>query len=752
MPRLSLPPILAGVCTWALLGVCAAPARADNVTVKLNFATANQSQWTAGPAFIRDASLAIPDPALSGSINLGNIDMDPFSAALDFIGNLLDINLSTGAHISPVADFSVGLEAGYHVNSGSLDLDYPMKAQINLPDVVDAGTPFDVSVTFPTPGGVSPLQMAASGLTSLQSSFQNAGGSGYSNMNPFLTSAANIGLFDLTPGFNTTFPYAEAHLNLNLSASGALRAEACVFLLGCAGDDLNIGGVNLSQQLFGIDTRTGIEVLDQPFVSFNGTVNLPFGLGSLDYASPNINVDGTRRSDGTMAGGGSSEFLNAAFDVGQLIPLVGQILHNNIGVFGYDLLSFEPTISLTLNQSLTFDPQLMVALQFSDPVLYGGNATRTVVMPVGGPPVSLEMAGIGRPGSDVTVKPTFFLDNTFHNNTWINVALGYDVTALELTAPVEAGPAFEDHVDFADFDFFTVNDSSFQVYVPPITTSAQTFGRTGSLQALLSAAVNVGVDPNDQGDSQFTLNFADGLSATAFGRIERLQPPGLNQSCLNFDIDVCEKIFVADDDVAIGINGNIVRSGCRPRVLHRLLRLVAHHAAAASGQSVADRCRQRSGLSVGARSDDRSELVSGATDGRGSDCQRSGNWQDAILPADLDHASRGCADGAGAGHAAADRIGPADAGASAKRREGAMTRTTVSLVAGVAIGVVCGFLMAGTYRTHASTAPSINTEYALVLLDNSQAYLGKLQNLGEANPTLRDVFYIQDRPILKPSR
>ena len=72
-----------------------------------------------------------------------------------------------------------------------------------------------------------------------------------------------------------------------------------------------------------------------------------------------------------------------------------------------------------------------------------------------------------------------------------------------------------------------------------------------------------------------------------------------------------------------------------------------------------------------------------------------------------------------------------------------MTRTTVSLVAGVAIGVVCGFLMAGTYRTHASTAPSVNTEYALVLLDNSQAYFGKLQNLGEANPTLRDVFYIQ---------
>jgi hypothetical protein len=41
--------------------------------------------------------------------------------------------------------------------------------------------------------------------------------------------------------------------------------------------------------------------------------------------------------------------------------------------------------------------------------------------------------------------------------------------------------------------------------------------------------------------------------------------------------------------------------------------------------------------------------------------------------------------------------------------------------------------------------PEITTPYAFVLLDNNQAYFGKLANAGSAFPELTDVYYIQSQ-------
>jgi hypothetical protein len=74
-----------------------------------------------------------------------------------------------------------------------------------------------------------------------------------------------------------------------------------------------------------------------------------------------------------------------------------------------------------------------------------------------------------------------------------------------------------------------------------------------------------------------------------------------------------------------------------------------------------------------------------------------------------------------------------------------MTRRLLTILAGVLLGVTCGFL-AATVRDRtleASTPTAFSTEYQLVLLDNGQAFFGHLEKFGSDHPVMRDVFYIQ---------
>jgi hypothetical protein len=52
--------------------------------------------------------------------------------------------------------------------------------------------------------------------------------------------------------------------------------------------------------------------------------------------------------------------------------------------------------------------------------------------------------------------------------------------------------------------------------------------------------------------------------------------------------------------------------------------------------------------------------------------------------------------------------------------------------------VLCCLLLCGCTKDK----PSFNTEYQAVLLDNGQAFFGKIENADGEYPVLRDVFYI----------
>jgi hypothetical protein len=73
------------------------------------------------------------------------------------------------------------------------------------------------------------------------------------------------------------------------------------------------------------------------------------------------------------------------------------------------------------------------------------------------------------------------------------------------------------------------------------------------------------------------------------------------------------------------------------------------------------------------------------------------------------------------------------------------------------VGALCGAAIAlGVirYRSLDAGAPPLTTDYQLVLLDNGQAFFGRLERFSASYSILRDVYYIQSQvdPETKQSK
>jgi hypothetical protein len=553
-----------------LYGGLLTPTHGDPLT--LNFATVNQSLWGPGNATVMDGFYAIPDPAINQPFNLSDFDVSPTGALLSFLG-LSDIGPSLTVH--PSADVTAGITASYHVNSGSIDLNYPQQAVLSLPDTLVNGETFNVGLNYP--GTSLAIKFQASNF---QSALQAAGaGAGYTTarISALLPSFINS-LESPQPGFTTVSPFAEATIHADFSVAANLHGEACIGLAvteWCPFDgDISLGSTALDQDILKLSTLTGLQVLGQSVIDLSNTrFDLPLGLGSGDFSSPSLNLStDTVNGDGTLSAGGSNLFLNMGLDVDQLVPLVGQILHNSLGPFSYDLLSIQPTIGLTLHQELIFDPTLMVNLHFSDPVTCldcsDTDATWDVSF-AAGETRTLMPATVGSILHPTTVTPTFSLDNTFHNITYVTLDGSVDIDALGLTAPVTTGFALQD-----SFPLFSVPlpgidiDTSFILGIPSITTASKTLARGGNLAQLMNAHVTDVINDatgNHQYDLELDVN-GQPINASAFGRLVQipLEVPGdCGPECnpCNYPGIQCETYFQADQDVVVG-NANLGRLLC----------------------------------------------------------------------------------------------------------------------------------------------------------------------------------------------
>ncbi len=530
-------------CASACL-VWGATAHAGVVSVNLNFATVNQNLWGPGAAVIIDESITIPPPAgISANLNPGSFS-DPTSALASFLG------FDVGVKISPTASFAAGLTASFYANSGSINLNYPKNVLLTIPSEVQFGQPFAVSAS--PPGPVSLLNLANTPLNAVVA----AAGSGYATpaLGNLLIDPV-LHRFEPTAGFTTVFPYAEAKVDLDLKASGKITTAGC--LVVCFdGPSINLGSVDLSQQLFELSTLSGLKVLDKPVVPFNQTVDVAQGV-SIGFRSPNINLSGVLLADGSLEGSGAQTFLDFSFNVNQLIPLVGQILQSNIGPVGYDLLSVTPTVSLGLQQQISFDPKLMVALQFNIPVRDSRDdkVKNLVVFPVGETVELLPTIGGGVvSGGSLLAKPTFFLDNTIHNTTTLVLSGTLTVQALEIMTGATLGPFFDSGaINLGDIPLLVLNDRSWTLDIAPITGPTQTITRTG-LGAILdySVALSSPGSTNSLGHSLYDLFAAGDPVTQVFGQVMQIGASLIPCGTTELPDPSCQTVFLADDDVYRG--------------------------------------------------------------------------------------------------------------------------------------------------------------------------------------------------------
>jgi hypothetical protein len=532
-----------------ITGTLETPLYGDDL--QLNFAAVNQSPWTPGGATVFDNKFLLPDPELSGHLDLGRFNVDPTGAFLDFIGNLVGLDLGSIASVrlSPVGDFKAGLSASYHIDAGTVNLNYPEKVQLNLPTTVQAGQPFQVSAAFPGP--ISKLSFSPGQFAAL-------GGSGYSGLSPLLHFQNSV----YTPdrGFTTTFPYADAQLNLDLQASASIEARAC--LIFCGTGSIDLGSVNASTQIVDVNSLNGISVLGQNVLGY-GTHNFDNTL-ALTVHPPDLSINGTERPDQTLAGSGNEKIIEASFDAASLIPIVGPFLAGSAGPIDYTLLSVDPGVSLGLYQNFSFTPNLMVNLDFSEPVREAdGTVTEHVTFPVDGSPVTLTPATVGGFNDHtMQIKPTFTLDNTFHNTTGLTIGGDVAVTALQLSGLINAGPAFS-----ADPDIFSIPiplfQDSFQLDIPSISTPAVDVGRQSDFAQLFEVHVDGALDATGHGT--FDLRSGDQVLATGITGQEVQVPRGLSNFCQLVDqspFTTCDTVLVTDQNIIDGQGNNLGNVFC----------------------------------------------------------------------------------------------------------------------------------------------------------------------------------------------
>ena len=513
------------------------------ISENLNFAAVNQNLWGSGTATIVDQTINIPDPNIKvDNLSPGSFSVDPASAIAHFFG------IDVGSEISPTASFSTGLSASFHANSGSFDVNYPTSVNLTLPNSIQSGQAFTVSASLPGPF-VPPIQ------TSMSPAILAAlGGGGYSS--PLLVkSVINSGLLTPTAAFSTEFPNAEAKVDLNLSASGGATVGFCI--IKCFDKTFTFGSVDLNQQILELNSLTGIQVLDQPVVSFNQTLNLAQGV-SVSFSSPTLSLDGTLQSNQPFAAlydQQSTNFLGFAFNVDQLLPLVGAILQSNVGPIGYDLLSVTPSVSLGISQALSFDPTgMFVDLQFSSPVLDSrDNLVKTdVLVPVDGSNVTLTPATVGGGlTNSMRIKPTYLLDSAVHNTTSLTLDGSLQVQALSLDTP-SLGPFYEPPpIDLFSLPLANLDNNIWSSDMA-ITTQTQSLPFASSI--IEQFTVKPGIDTG--GLPSLDIMSGDTPLAHVNGDMYRVPVGGGSPfSCYQEISPLCDTIFQSSNDVIVDING-----------------------------------------------------------------------------------------------------------------------------------------------------------------------------------------------------
>jgi Ca2+-binding RTX toxin-like protein len=185
-------------------------------------------------------------------------------------------------------------------------------------------------------------------------------------------------------------------------------------------------------------------------------LGLSFSMGDITVEVPTLNLEedtfttvggetGLRTSGATNLAriDVDADFL-ASFLFG--LPPLGATAGISIGPislfeFSYDLLDVDLGPQFSIGQDFEFLPELLVTMDFSEPVVIGGVEVSQYTMSVGSS-VDASFAGASA-GQDLVITPTYKLANQFRNTTNLLVAPQLDVLALGASFDTFLGPVFD---------------------------------------------------------------------------------------------------------------------------------------------------------------------------------------------------------------------------------------------------------------------------------------------------------------------
>ncbi len=359
-------------------------ARADDIIVPMVFQAANQSTWGPGAAV---------------QFDFGRFWGVPINESLTVGGFVL----GTGAEATLGVSGALGLQVGFHLDSGSVDLSYPVTTTLTFPgEQVELDQPFTLGSSFATGSGAT---------------------------------------------LATTFPNIQAFADFVFDIRATASGEVCG-VGACTGGSTTLFDVDKTLELAAFNRGGDGEVR---VLGANVLVGEPldFTFGELTLDIPNINTAGSYNAQtGLMTSSGQDDFLRLTMDLDLLAtsalgipPLEGDACIADVFCVGYNILDAEAGPDVNIGQNFTFTPNLMVTYAFSSPVReLDGTEITSKTLKVGESVQLLPGQGV----DNFTVTPTFSLENTFRNQTKLLISGVLDVDALEGSIPVigDFGPVF----------------------------------------------------------------------------------------------------------------------------------------------------------------------------------------------------------------------------------------------------------------------------------------------------------------------
>lgn len=524
------------------------------ISANVAFTKVNQNPWTSGDSF--ENSWVYDDLRADLQLDIPPINASASGILADFLG-LPEIGF---AKFGGTLDGSAGLDLGYAVNGGRMNISYPGRGFVDFAtssaDTVISGFMVPTQTSF-TPGLLRLFLPGPGELVSF--------GSGYDAANSIPGSVPGAA-FDqfFQPTFQTYFPNAAAWATFDYDLQAGVFAEAGLVridsdtCIGCARRSIGVHSAE-SIELVNVNTN-GVEVIGAGRVDLFGQ-DFALGGGTLTVDYPDVSVAGTLQSDGsTVAGNGAKPILSFNADLEKLIPFVGAFLNQAVGPFNVTLLNVAGGPILSLYQDFQLNVLPTVTLKFDTVVERVKDGVSTFVNEI---TTALGELVNWRPllgsSDEIKVQTIFSPKGNITNETGFSIGYEVDIDALSVGTPFGSlGPIdVATLTENAAIRLPALYRETFPIDLPNIVLDPVTFKVLSRNQLTAAEAPYLLSAFSQRPSGLFQLTFTETLTGASFEKLVEGSTTLIGSPVG----DGLQEIFIAANNVLLDFGGSLVDLG-----------------------------------------------------------------------------------------------------------------------------------------------------------------------------------------------